>query len=83
MITNPLQACKDSKYSFTKQVGLFGDILHTATKNIFDSIGLYTSVTGAATGVRVGVSALGDNREFINYASSLFSPFQNKLRSPS
>lgn len=74
-----LDVLEKQKYSFSKQVGLFGDVLHVAVKNIFETTGLYKSVSGGATAVRAGFSALSDNKEFMQYMGGMFQPYQNKL----
>lgn len=74
-----LDVLEKQKYTFSKQVDNFGDSLQMVTKEVMERTGLYKTVTGAATAFQTGFSALGSNKEFLNYASSIFKPFQTKM----
>ena len=41
--------------------------------------GLYKTMTGAATAFQSGFSSLGENKEFINYVSGIFKPYQTRI----
>ena len=73
-----LDVLEKQKYTFSKQIDNFGDSVQMVTKNVMESTGLYKTITGAATAFQTGFSSLGNNKEFLNYATSIFKPYQTR-----
>lgn len=74
-----LDVLEKQKYTFSKQVDNFGDSLQMITKEVMERTGLYKTATGAATAFQTGFSTLGSNKEFLNYVSGVFKPFQTGM----
>jgi hypothetical protein len=74
-----LDVLEKQKFTFSKQVDNFGDSLQMVTKEVMERTGLYKTVTGTATAFQTGFSTLSSNKEFLNYTSSMFKPFQTGL----
>ena len=74
-----LDVLEKQKYTFSKQIDNFGDSLQILTKNIFETTGLYRSITGGATAFQSGFSALAGNKDFLNFVGEITMPFQNSF----
>ncbi len=74
-----LDVLDKQKYTFSKQVDNFGDSLAMTVKNVFESTGLYKTITGATVGFNTGFSAISGNKDFLNYVGSMFTPYQSRL----
>jgi hypothetical protein len=73
-----LDVLDKQKYTFSKQVDNFGDSLQMLVKEVFESTGLYKTITGGATAFQTGFSSLATNKEFLNFTGTITKPFQGK-----
>ena len=73
-----LDVMEKQKYTFTKQVENFGDALQMLTKDVFESTGLYKTITAGATMFQTGFSSLAGSNEFMGYVGNMFKPYQQQ-----
>ncbi len=74
-----LDVLEKQKYTFSKQVDNFGDTLQLATRNVFESTGLYRTISGGATAFQTGFGGLAENRGFLNFIGGITKPMQDKM----
>lgn len=71
-----LGVMEKQKYTFTKQVENFGDALQMLTKDVFETTGLYRTITAGATMFQTGFSSLAGSTQFLNYIGNIFKPYE-------